>query len=126
MKAAHLYALFLSLLVSTAAHCTIIEVDWTKDNSKLEEFSVPAGKVMEICSAVPKGKLIVWNWAATEPISFNIHYHEGKKAHYAMKPETDRSTKGRFHSNSDQTYCWTWENSRSTSVEVVVSLVRGW
>ena len=80
------------------------------DGGKAREFShdLKPGGVAEECLRLPAGRSRAFEWSASAPVDFNIHYHQGEKVTYPVKANQQREGKGRFTASASEDYCWMW------------------
>ena len=80
------------------------------DGGKAREFShdLKPGAIAEECLRLPAGRSRSFEWAASAPVDFNIHYHQGEKVTYPVKANQQREGKGRFKAAASEDYCWMW------------------
>lgn len=82
------------------------------------------GKFVEVCGKLNAGDKLAWEFAAKEPLDFNIHYHEGEKVQFPEKRSDVSSLSGLFRAPVDQHYCWMWKNARASEVALTVRIGR--
>ena len=75
---------------------------------RLFALDLKPGKVHEECLTVAKGKGIDFEWSATQPVDFNIHFHHGDEVSYPVKADNAKQKKGRFSPGAKEDYCWMW------------------
>jgi hypothetical protein len=82
----------------------------SSDGGKAREFShdLKPGGIAEECLRLPAGKSRGFEWSATVPVDFNIHYHRGNDVAYPVKANGQREGKGRFTATAAEDYCWMW------------------
>ena len=55
------------------------------------------------------GDRVEYSFESTEPVDFNIHYHEGNAVVMPIAREKTRADAGVFASPTRQDYCLMWE-----------------
>ncbi|MCW5592613.1 MAG: hypothetical protein KIS74_10990 [Burkholderiales bacterium] len=82
------------------------------------EFShdLEPGGVAEECLRLPAGKARRFEWSASAPVDFNIHYHRGNDVTYPVKANQQRDGKGRFTAAAAEDYCWMWTAKGATRI----------
>ena len=63
----------------------------------------------EECLHLEVGDRVEFAFEATEPVDFNIHYHEGKAVIMPISRDKTRADAGVFVSPATQDYCLMWE-----------------
>lgn len=81
-----------------------------------KEIKLDAGKVHEECMNLNSPQRLNYDFQSPTPVSFNIHYHEGKKVHFPEVERERRSGKGIFEPASKQDYCLMWTNKSKAPV----------
>ena len=102
----------------------IVEFDLAGSHPFAHEFRLPAGKFSEACGSLAKGAAVQWCFNSSEPVDFNIHYHEGKTVLYPVKQPSSTVAQGTLEVTVDQTYCWMWTNKTALPANVSVQLSR--
>ena len=80
------------------------------DGGKARDFAhdLKPGAVAEECLHLAAGKSRLFEWSASAPVDFNIHYHQGDNVTYPVKANGQREGKGRFKAAAGEDYCWMW------------------
>ena len=63
----------------------------------------------EECLHLEGGDRVEFAFEATEPVDFNIHYHEGNAVIMPISEDKTRADAGVFVSPATQDYCLMWE-----------------
>ena len=63
----------------------------------------------EECLHLGVGDRVEFAFEATEPVDFNVHYHEGKTVIMPISRDKTRADAGVFVSPAEQDYCLMWE-----------------
>src|SRR5262249_54404376 len=63
----------------------------------------------EECLHLQAGDRLEFAFEATEPVDFNVHYHEGKAVVMPISRDRSRADAGVFVSPAAQDYCLMWE-----------------
>ena len=74
-----------SLAVGSGVRAEIVDIRWTPDGRYTHEATVPAGKFVEVCGKLRAGMKVQWEFDASAPMDFNVHYHVGKDVTYPTK-----------------------------------------
>lgn len=120
-----LAALLLAIAcASEAAEPELVPIQWTTEGSFVHETSVPPSKFVEVCGKLTAGTKVAWRFDATAPLSFNIHFHEGKKVQFPAKKDRVAKANGTMNIKLDQDYCWMWTNKGSGDAALKLELRR--
>jgi hypothetical protein len=80
----------------------------------------------EECMQMVPGDRLVYRFAAQRPVSFNIHYHEGKSVILPVSRNDVTADDGTFRPLVAQDYCLMWEAGREGAIlEYRILLNRG-
>jgi hypothetical protein len=82
------------------------------------------GKIHEDCHALKASAVTQWQFVATAPLDFNIHYHVGNDVFYPLERSAVQEAGGRFAAPSAQEYCWMWSNRSARDVVLRAKLTR--
>lgn len=115
-------ALMLAQQVFAASH--IVEIAWSRDGAFAHVAGVEPGKFVELCGELVPGDSIRWEFAASAPVDFNIHYHVGKEAEFPARQAQVSSGQDTLRVAVREDYCWMWSNKSSSRVRVDVLLQR--
>ncbi len=113
---------FAAMAPSTLAD--IVDIAWNVDGRFERSVSVAPGKFLEVCGKLPAGLKIGWNFEASAPLDFNVHYHVGKEVVFPTKLTAVTTAKDTLATKIDQDYCWMWSNKSGTAVTMRVKLQR--
>jgi hypothetical protein len=102
----------------------IVEIDWGRDGTFAHGANVEPGKFVELCGKLAPGDSIRWEFAASVPVDFNIHYHVGKEAEFPAKQAQVSSGQDTLRVAVREDYCWMWSNKSSSRARVDVRLQR--
>jgi hypothetical protein len=70
----------------------------------------------EECMHLEPGDRVEFTFESTEPVDFNVHYHEGKVVVMPLVREKTRSDAGVFAPPAAQDYCLMWEAGRAGAI----------
>ena len=113
-----------SSLASMAAHAEILDIAWSEQGRFERRVTVAPGKFAEACGKLARADAVAWQFEASGPLNFNIHYHEGKDVRYPARQEAIASARGELRAALDQDYCWMWTNKSARPVELRIELSR--
>ena len=102
----------------------IVEIAWSRDGAFAHGASVEPGKFVELCGKLAPGDAIRWEFAASLPVDFNIHYHVGKEAEFPAKQAQVSSGQDTLRVAVREDYCWMWSNKSSSRARIDARLQR--
>ena len=70
---------------------------------------VPSYQVHEECFKLDERDRVDYGFESTEPVDFNIHYHEGQAVVMPIAREKSRGDAGIYVARIAQDYCLMWE-----------------
>ena len=114
----------LLVAIATNAQADLIEVVWTADGRFERSVNVAPGKFAEVCDKLPAGAKVRWDFEASAPLDFNVHYHVGKEVVFPSKLAAVSTAKGTLDAKIEQDYCWLWSNKSAAPATVMVKLQR--
>lgn len=83
---------------------------------------IKPGKFAEKCMAVTAAQKLEYQFTASKPVNFNIHFHVGDAVYYPVKREKTTAEADRFQpTKAKEDYCLMWENKTSEDVELKYS-----
>ena len=115
-------ALVMAQQACAASH--IVEIAWSRDGAFAHSASVEPGKFVELCGKLAPGDAIRWEFAASVPVDFNIHYHVGKEAEFPAKQAQVNSGQDTLRVAVREDYCWMWSNKSASRARIDVRLQR--
>lgn len=123
----HPIALMLAacLAGSEAAATDVILLTWDANGRFARDLTVPATKFVEVCGKLSARTAVAWQFEASAPLDFNIHYHEGKDVRFPARKDAAAQERGRLDVKLDHDYCWMWTNKGVTPASLKLSLERG-
>ena len=70
---------------------------------------LPSYQIHEECFKLREGDRVEFRFESSEPVDFNIHYHEGQAVVMPISREKSRSDAGIYVARIAQDYCLMWE-----------------
>jgi hypothetical protein len=116
-------ALLLCLPLAAAAAQHITDIAWS-DGTYRHAVTVAPGRFFEACGALGAGVTVRWQFEASAPLDFNIHYHEGKDVVYPARLPAVAQASDTLAVKLAQDYCWMWTNRGAASVKLELRLQR--
>ena len=110
--------------ISRSASAEIIDVTWDAAGRFERVAAVAPGKFTEVCDKLPAGAKVRWDFEASAPLDFNVHYHVGKAVVFPSKLAAVSAATGTLDAKIEQDYCWLWSNKSAAAATVKVRLQR--
>jgi hypothetical protein len=107
-----------------AARAELVDVQFDAAGRFAHQATVAPAKFVELCGKLAKGAKVRWQFEASGPLNFNVHYHVGKEVVYPEQRNAARSASGELHAKIEQDYCWMWSNKSEAATTVNVTLQR--
>ena len=114
-------AVFLCVGLASSAFAEVIELKSSGLCSR-KQVIVPAGKFVELCTILRRGRVVSWQFKADSITDFNIHYHVDQRVAYPEQLSKVKQAGGRLVVEVDQAYCWMWTNRSAAPIAIEVSL----
>lgn len=119
------HALVLALVaIASNASADVIEVVWTASGKFERSVSVGPGQFAEVCDKLPAGAKVRWDFEASAPLDFNVHYHVGKDVVFPSRLSAVSTATGTLAATIEHDYCWLWSNKSAAAASIKVRLQR--
>jgi hypothetical protein len=82
----------------------------------VEKLAIAPYAIHEDCAPLALGDRLDYRFASTEPVAFNIHYHEGNAVVMPISREGATSDAGIFAPRIAEGYCLMWEAGATGAV----------
>ncbi len=118
--------LMILLLVASVsgARAQVVDIEWSGEGRFMHKGTVAAGKFVEVCGKLPAGLRVRWDFEASTPLDFNVHYDQGNDVVYPAKLSAATSAKDTLDTKIEQDYCWMWDNKSAAAATLTVNLGR--
>jgi hypothetical protein len=116
-------ALFVCLPLATPAAQHITDIAWN-DGAYRHAVTVAPGRFFEACGTLGAGVAVRWQFEASAPLDFNIHYHEGKDVVYPARLPAVAQATDTLAVKLAHDYCWMWTNRGAAPVKLELRLQR--
>ena len=113
-----------ALVLSAVSHAEIVDVKWDATGKFERTQSIAPGKFVEICENLPKGSAVKWEFKASAPVNFNVHFHQGKEVSFPEKQDGVSELQGTLVTPSKEDYCWMWTNKGEAASNIHVLLTK--
>ena len=120
-------ALFIAMVLLPAlpaARADVVDIEWSGDGRFAHRGTVAAGKFAEVCGKLPAATSVHWDFEASIPLDFNVHYHAGKKVVFASRLAAVATATDTLRTEIAQVYCWMWSNNSATPATLTFHLRR--
>ena len=85
---------------------------------KESEVVINPAKLYEECMELTSRDVLFYSFKSSEPIDFDIHYHEEGNIVYPIIKKDSSAQEGRFYADKEQTYCLMWTNIQTNLVRL--------
>jgi hypothetical protein len=75
----------------------------------VQGYALPSYQIHEECLVLKPGERVEYRFESTEPVDFNIHYHEGNAVVMPVVREKSLEDAGMYSVRIAQDYCLAWE-----------------
>lgn len=116
--------LMLMFAAAPATHAEVVEIQWSGDGRFAHSGAVAAGKFLELCGKLPAGLKVSWEFEASAPMDFNVHYHVDKDVIFPAKLSAVAMARDMLTTQIPQDYCWMWTNPSAAAARLSVKLQR--
>lgn len=106
------------------ARADVIDIKWSAEGHFAHQGTIAVGKFAEVCGKLPAGTHVRWNFEATAPLNFNVHYHVDKEVVFPSKLTAVATASDTLHATIAQDYCWMWSNKSAKPAAFTVNLHR--
>jgi hypothetical protein len=79
--------------------------------------ALDGGAIHEECQRLEAGAKRSYQWSASAPVDFNVHYHHGDEVFYPVKRDAIRRDSGTFTAKTGEDYCWMWSAKNKVSIQ---------
>ena len=100
------YAALLPVLLLGACTAALVTADAPKS---VKGHPILPNEWHEECMHLAIGDRVAFAFESTQPVDFNIHYHEGKTVVMPISSNKTLAESGMFASQIEQDYCLMWE-----------------
>ena len=111
-------------VITTPTSAEIVDIAWDSNGRFERSATVPPAKFTEVCGKLPAGLKVRWDFEASTPLDFNIHYHVGKEVVFPSKLKAVAAAQDTLDTKIEQDYCWMWTNKSALPSTVTVKLQR--
>ena len=113
-----------ALALSGVARAELIEVKWNGEGKFDRTEAIAPGKFLEICEPLAKDSAVTWQFKASAPLNFNVHFHLGKDVVFPEKQDGVSELQGTLVAQRKEDYCWMWTNKGTAPSSIRVQLAK--
>ena len=113
-----------ALSLSSVTRAELIDVKWNAKGKFERAQSIAPGKFVEICENLAKDSVVAWQFKASTPLNFNVHFHQGKEVFFPEKQDGVSERQGTLVAPSNEDYCWMWTNKGDARSTIRVLLAK--
>lgn len=110
--------------IANSATAEVVDIAWSATGRFEYRLSVAPGKFAEVCGRLPAGLKVNWNFEASAPLDFNVHYHVTNEVVFPSKLTAVTVAKDTLHTRVEQDYCWMWTNKSTAPTTFTIWLQR--
>jgi hypothetical protein len=92
-------------------------IPWNSETAVM----INPSKFHEDCIQLLPGDSLIYSFRTSDPVDFNIHYHENGKIFYPVSRKKVADEKGKYTSGKKQFYCLMWTNPQKEAVSLTYS-----
>ena len=92
-------------------------IPWNSETA----VSIIPSKFHEDCVELLPGDSLIYSFRTSEPVDFNIHYHENGRIFYPVSKKDVSGQKGEYESTKKQFYCLMWTSHQKAPVSLTYS-----
>ncbi len=101
----------LAVAMPVAARAEVVDIIWDAAGRFERQLTVAPGAFAEVCGKLNPPAGVQWQFSASAPLNFNIHYHEGKAVKFPAKQDGVAEGSGKLGVEARQDYCCMWSNN---------------
>jgi len=106
-------------LCSSWSFIAIANEEFTSKQSNKFHLWLVANQTYESCIVITENKHLHYKFNSTQPLEFDIHYHENDKVHYSAPIKTYKFSKNVFTPTITRSYCMMWTNKNKKAVLLI-------
>ena len=85
-------------------------------------ITIATGDFFEACDKWAPGETVNFSFTSSQPVMFNVHYHEKHAEMYAIKDVLVDEFGGSFVVQSDAIHCCLWQNNNPKFVTLTYNM----
>jgi len=119
-----LVAVMAALSLGAAQAAPLVPLQFNAQGRFEQQLALEPGKFVEVCGPVPVGTPVKWQFKASAPLDFNIHYHQGKEVVTPTRATQVSQAADTLLVAGEPDHCWMWVNKGAAPATVSVELQR--
>ena len=117
----------IALLVAAAAAllisgCAAKDEKVSHGDFKGETVTISTGDFYEACDKWTPGEKINFVFKSSEPVSFDVHYHQQHEKQYAIEQTVTDTFEGSIIVETKDVYCCMWQNDNKKYVTLTYDM----
>ena len=102
--------------------CAAKEEKAAHEDIKGKTITIGTGDFYEACDEWTPGDKVNFSFTTTQPVTFNVHYHEKHAKMYAIEDTKVKEFGGSFVVESENIHCCMWKNDNSKYVTLTYDM----
>ena len=86
------------------------------------EVTMNPSKIHEECMKLLPGDVLSYSFNASDPVDFNIHFHDEKNISYPVSKKRISGYEGTYSPAKEHMYCIMWTNVQKFDVQLTYAL----
>jgi hypothetical protein len=111
--------LYICFLAAMASGCSALNL--RGENGVVLQPS----KFHEDCLKLVPGDVWSYSFKASQPVDFNIHFHEWGKITYPVLKKNTSAEESKFYPDREEFYCLMWTNLQKNAVRITYTYTTG-
>ena len=107
------------MAIAIEASAEEVDIAWDATGRFERSLAVALGKFVEVCGKVTAGLSVLWDFAASTPLDFNVLCYVGKDVVFPAKPVAVARASETLRANGKQEYCWMWSSKSGSAATVI-------
>ena len=122
MRKGFLVLVIISFAALFISGCAAKDEGVAHKDIKGKKITISTGDFFEACDKFPPGATVNYSFTSSQPVMFNVHYHEKYAKVYAVEQTLVDKLEGSFVVESDAIYCCMWENKNPKYVTMTYDM----
>jgi len=102
--------------------CAAKDESVTHGDAAGKTITIATGDFFEACDKWAPGETVNFSFTSSQPVMFNVHYHEKHTKMYAIKDVLVDEFGGSFVVQSDAIHCCLWQNNNPKFVTLTYNM----
>jgi hypothetical protein len=102
--------------------CATQEGKVSHSDLKGKTINISTGDWYEACDKWAPGSKVTFKFVSSQPVMFNVHFHDKNAKKYAVKDVLVDEFGGSFVVQSEEIYCCMWKNDNPKYVTMIYNM----